>query len=386
MAIVSVVLFWASAGLLGYVYWGYGAILRLVVALNRRRGQTGGFENGAWPSVTVLLTVHNEQDQIENRLTNLSEQVYPGQIKILVCSDGSDDATEEITARFRGPYSVRLIRTERLGKSGAQNIAMREIASDLVILTDAETRFDVKCVRELAATFSDKSVGCVTANLRFGEQPGVIARSQGLYWGYELTLRNLESRLGILAVTSGQAMALRRSLFRELPSFAGDDCIIPLDIVAQGYKVVHGSDALAYDIMESEQHTELRARVRMTMRNWTGTWQYPNLLNPFARPGYAFALWSHKLLRWLASASLVGMGVGSIGMLVTSTEVLPAYGFLIFLGAGAFGWWADRSGRSVPVAGTVYSFCLANVGFLIGLTRATLGHRITAYRSASKIR
>ena len=380
IASVAILIFWANVGLLAYIYWAYGAILRILVRLIRGRDHKFGFHDGAWPAVTALLTVHNEGCQIEGRLINLSEQIYPGEIEILVCSDGSDDRTDELASKFHGPRSVRLLQTARLGKSGAQNIAMREAKGEIVVLTDAETRFDAKCIYEMVSAFAEETVGCITANLRFRNYAGAIAKNQGFYWKYELALRDLESRLGILAVTSGQAMAFRRKLFRELPPFAGDDCIIPLDVVDQGYKVIHCPSAVAHDNTERRAVRELRSRIRMTARNWTGMWLYPTLLNPVSKPGYALALWSHKLLRWLASSCLIWLPCGALAMFVTSTQTLTAYFFATFAAIAGIGWWADRNEKSIPIAGTVYSFCLANLGFLLGVIRAILGHRITSYR------
>jgi hypothetical protein len=67
-------------------------------------------------------------------------------------------------------------------------------------------------------------------------------------------------------------------------------------------------------------------------------------------------------------------------MFVTSTQTLTAYFFATFAAIAGIGWWADRNEKSIPIAGTVYSFCLANLGFLLGVIRAILGHRITTYR------
>jgi hypothetical protein len=276
------------------------------------------------------------------------------------------------------------VRTARLGKSGAQNIAMREVAGDIVVLTDAQASFERSCLREMAAAFAEPAVGCVTAHLRLVERPGAVAASQGLYWSYELKLRELESRLGILAVASGSAMAFRRVLFRELPPFAGDDCVIPLDVVDQRHRVVHRAGALAYDTMEYEDAREFHSRVRMTMRNWTGTWLIPSLLDPLRHLGYAFALWSHKLLRWLGAVALVVMTLAAGAMAATGTQLAVVLAFTAFLVAGAVGLWAARRSWSLPIVGTAYSFLLANAGFLVGLCKALAGQRTVTYRSGMR--
>lgn len=382
LAIASLCAFVAGLLFLVYIYWGYGAVLRLVAS---RRGEGDApLPSGEMPRITVLLTVHNEERNILARLANLAEQDYPAdRFDIAVCSDGSTDGTEALAEAFEAPCRISVIRSSRLGKSGAQNAAMPQVGGDIVVLTDAEARFDREFLRAMARAFANPEVGCATAHLTFVERAGGVAANQGRYWAYELALREMESRLGILAVASGQAMAFRRDLFRPLPTFVGDDCVIPLDVVEQGYRVVHCRDAFAYDVMENEAGREFRTRVRMTLRNWVGTWRYPPLLNPFRHPGYAFALWSHKLLRWVGWIGIALMLFGSIGMLVSATAVPLALLFGLGLLVGAAGGLAESRNIKLPVANTVYSFLLANAAFMIGVIRAMAGHQIVAYRPGS---
>jgi cellulose synthase/poly-beta-1,6-N-acetylglucosamine synthase-like glycosyltransferase len=376
--------FWLGALWLLYVYWGYGALLGLLAPRSPTPAPLRSFDERHWPSVTVLLTVHNEERVIERRLKNLLTQDYPPErLDIVVASDGSTDRTEALVEAALAEGRIRLARTDRLGKSVAQNVAMHAIESEVVVLTDAETVFDPACVRAMAAEFADPKVGCVTAELGMVDATGAIGRGQSRYWSYELKLRRLESRLGILAVASGPAMAFRRALFAEIPSFTGDDCVIPLEVVSRGHRVVHCAAALAWDCMDHEPVAEFRSRVRMTVRNWIGTWLYPALLDPRRHPGHAFALWSHKLLRWLGGFALAAMAPAAAGMAIAGTERLIAAGFALFLLAGFVGWLSGAVGRAVPLAGIIYAFLLANLGFMTGVVLAALGRRIDAYRSGT---
>src|SRR5262249_10491100 len=240
LGLIASFVFWSNALLLIYVYFGYGVLLGLLVRLRGGTPPRQGFAANSWPRVTPLLAVHNEERNVAARLANLMEQDYaPGQSEILVVSDASTDRTDEIVEDLARGRPVKLVRTERLGKSAAQNVAMRHATGDVIVLTDAETRFNASCVRELVAAFADARVGAATAHLRLLAPPGAVAASQSMYWRYELKLRELESRLNILAVATGAAMAFRRSLFRDLPAHVGDDDIIPLDVAQQGFRVVH---------------------------------------------------------------------------------------------------------------------------------------------------
>jgi hypothetical protein len=165
----------------------------------------------------------------------------------------------------------------------------------------------------------------------------------------------------------------------------GEDCIVPLDIVTQGFRVVHEPLAISRFDSEEDSSITLRRRIRMTLRNWQGTWTRSHLLNPLRHPGYAFALWSHKLLRWLSPLFLATASCCSMAQFIVAPSLASALIFAPFGGLFALagiGWISARRHLQVPGTGAAYSFLLANVAFLIGLWRAVTGHRIHSYRNA----
>ena len=62
-------------------------------------------------------------------------------------------------------------------------------------------------------------------------------------------------------------MAIRRALWKDLAPDFGDDCVLPLDVVLQGKRVVQAESAVAWDVNLETATQEFRARVRMTVRN-----------------------------------------------------------------------------------------------------------------------
>lgn len=377
------IIFWLSIFCLLYVYQGYLWVLRLVALIvERKPAQALPPAVEEWPSVTVLLTVHNEENKIGDRLRDILECDYPpDKLEILVASDGSTDGTAGVVKRWEGKAAVRMYEGERAGKTETQNQAIRLTTGQIILFTDVDTKFDVDFLRAMARAFLDEKVGLAVAKLLFLSSGNSISRSQGFYWNYETKLREEESRLGILAVASGQCMAVRAGLLRPMEPFVGEDCIVPLDVVLQGFKCVQVEAALAYDVMESQPEKEFRTRVRMTLRNWVGTWLRPDLLNLFRHPGYAFALWSHKLLRWLSPLFLI---CATVSVLLLAVE--PLYSVLAILAGGFYlaaliGGVGEKSGRKIPLVSAAYGFLVANLGFMIGLFKAWTGHRIVTYRS-----
>nr|WP_254869557.1 glycosyltransferase [Thalassospira lucentensis] len=395
METLAIIVFWVALLLLVHAYGGYAMLLRSLVKLFPSKFVACPVPIVRQkPNVSVLLTVHNEQQHIVPRLENLLSQDYPQELmEIVVASDGSDDHTDDLVIEFaaQSDANIKLISvTGREGKSGAQNHALPKLTNEIVVLTDAAARFAPDFIARIVAPFADDTVGCAVGRVAFSDEDTGVSRGMRRYWRTEMALRETESRLGILAVASGQAMAFRKSLFRPLPLHVGDDCIIPLDVVASGARVVHVQDALTYDEAESGIKGELRSRARMTARNWVGTWRHPALLSPFGHPGYAFSLWSHKLLRWLSPVLLASLFVAALFM-----ADRPFYGAIacissVGLALAGIGWAAEARlghGQTVPhipglsLAQFAFAFFLAQMGFFWGLWIAVRGQRIRAYKT-----
>lgn len=376
------VLFGVCFSLLYFIYDGYKRVLFLLGIV--LRSEKVLVHRNVNYEVSVLVTVHNEADQIKERLLNILNTSYPAdKVEVLVASDGSEDGTDEAVQSLRDER-IRLFRPEhRVGKTETQNLAIAEARGEIIVFSDADTRFQKDFLQNIVAPFKDARVGAVDGHLLFSSDgEGKIAQSQGYYWKYELEVRQLESKAGILAVASGACLAVRKNLFRKMAPTTGEDCIVPLDVVLQGYKVVHAADAIAVDRMGSDGKQEFKARVRMTLRNWQGTWSRAELLNPFAHPGYAFALWSHKILRWLSPFFLIVMSLSALIGAFYGIVFLQfgAVGLFLFYVMAFFGWWSEKSGCHIPFAHVAYSFMLANAGFLAGIVKAITGKKIYTYR------
>lgn len=378
------IVFWLSLFFLYYIYDGYLRLLFLLKLMKYNFFFVNKGDNFS-PKISVVITVYNEEKSIQARILNLLECEYPPELmEIIVASDGSTDETDSILETMNLP-NLNLFRPEnRVGKTDTQNRAILKAEGDILIFTDADTRFSKKFLKKIVAPFRDDRVGGVDGHLLFIIDPDSgISKSQNFYWNYELRLRELESQTGILAVASGACLAVRRDCFKPIEAEYGEDCIIPMDVVLSGKKMVHASDAIAYDKMESDPSGEFKSRVRMTVRNLKGTFSRTSLLNPFKHFDYAFSLWSHKILRWFSPFLI---------LIVIQTTVLlaQAYNFyffilifiIMFIFLALIGIIAEHQKYQIPYVKSIYSFSLANLGFFIGIIKTVAGKKITAYRQS----
>ncbi len=95
------------------------------------------------PTVTIGIPAYNEAANIGALLTELlkqREQDYTLE-KIIVCSDGSSDATCAIVREFVDPRILLLDNSDRKGKAARQNQMIEHCSSDIFILLDADILF-----------------------------------------------------------------------------------------------------------------------------------------------------------------------------------------------------------------------------------------------------
>jgi len=375
--------------LLAYTWAGYLAVLLLL----QRLFPNPVVRSPIHPRVSIILAVHNEEKCIEEKLLDCLRLKYPSYgIEILVASDCSTDATEQIVEQFalRHPCSgglqvepapvVRLLRCEtRAGKSGAQNLAAEHAKGEILFFSDANTRMDPCSLEKMVENFGDPRVGLVTAAVQFLQPKGAVPEGQGMYWRYELLMRQAESDIGILTKASGQAIAMRRELFRPLTTCYGDDCVMPLGVRLRGYRVVLDRRAVVTDTMPHTPGAEMKARIRMTSRNWGGTFSQISIFNPFRFPVTSWGLASHKVLRWLSPFFLVALFVGSTISASRHEWVALWLAQVAFYVAAFLGGQSVRRGKGAGMFGYAFAFCLANVGFLFGFVKALRNQRIAAY-------
>ena len=365
-------------GVLAYTWVGYPGLLWILRRLFGRPAERGDQQ----PTVSIIVPVHNEQSGISAKLEDCLALEYPrDRIEILVASDGSTDATEAIVRQYadRDPR-IRLLKSAgRAGKSGVQNFAVQQAGGDLLFLTDANTRTPMEVLGLLSRTFVNPRVGLVSATVNFLTGSDAVSKGQGLYWRYEYFLRQAESDIGILATGGGAAMMIRRELYSPIPTHYGDDCILPLGVRLQGYLVLNDPQAVVFDSSPHSIAGELRSRVRMTERNWSGTLSRPALLNPFRFPLTALGLISHKLLRWLTPFFLLAIFILNTALVFRHLALALWIGQMAFYFCAFIGWRRICQQRPAGLFGHAFSFCLANAGFLLGMAKVVHHQKIVTY-------
>jgi cellulose synthase/poly-beta-1,6-N-acetylglucosamine synthase-like glycosyltransferase len=301
--------FWACLAGLAWTHVLYPIAAR---GLGRARPRPVPREDGALPTVAVVIAAYNEEAVIERRLANLRGLDYPpGKLELVVTSDASTDRTEELAERA----GVRVIRNERGGKVAAQDNAVRSTSSEIVAFSDANCTWAPDALRKLVRAFADPQVAYVCGRLNIQDDDG--RNKEGVYWRYELALRADESRLDSVTGGNGSIYAVRREDYVEVDPRFGHDLSFPYLMVQRGKRAVYEAEANAYEKATPTNEDEYRRKVRMFEHCWAIVLEGKMLRG--LRPLYLVEVLSHRHLRYAsgllhlvllaASIALFGHGV-----------------------------------------------------------------------------
>lgn len=372
------IIFWSCAACVLYTYVGYPVLLALLARLFPRPWHTGPFAG----RVTLIVAAHNEDQAIARRLEEMTGQLRAANVDgdIIVVSDGSTDGTAVVARGYTKERVSVLELPERVGKAAALSRACAQAGGDVLVFADTRQVWAPDALARLLENFADPAVGAVSGELMVQGGAGVM-EGVSLYWRFEKWLRKRESQLHSTVGVTGAISAVRRVLFRTIPTGTIlDDVYWPLQVALQGKRVVFDGRARAYDRLPDRTGDEFRRKVRTLSGNFQLLWRVPLALLPGRSPIWLQFL-SHKLLRLAAPWALLGLLVTSL--LLSGAVYEIALGVQGFCYALALLGLMTPLGKRMRLAGAAGSFLVLNAAAWLAFWVWISGR---ASRSWSKVR
>ncbi len=366
----------AAIALLFYTYFGYPALLWIASRI-RTHPVPSPADRVTWPSVSISVPAYNEEDQIEELIRSLLALDYPrDRLQVLIVSDGSTDRTDEIVRSYADD-GIELLRVEpRGGKTKAEHAASQHLRGEIIVNTDASIRIEPGALKPLIAAFEDPTIGCASGrDQSVASQEQTANAGESSYVGYEMSVRDLETRVSGIVGSSGCFYAIRADLHRlPLPEGLSRDFASALHTKEHGYRAVSVSDAVCLVPRAPSLRKEYRRKVRTITRGMQTLWFKRRLMNP-ARTGlFAWMLFSHKVCRWALPWGAMAAAAALVWLAATEPLARPLVGFGgLILGLAWIGWRrADEP--SVSKLFSVPAFLVAgNLAAAHALVRAVAG-------------
>ena len=376
------IVFWSALGLIAFTYAGYSLVILMLSRLVHNPVRRGAFE----PRVTYLITAYNEEKNIAAKLDQVMTLDYPrDKLEIIVASDGSTDRTDEIVKGFSG-RGVKLIRVEgRVGKTETQNQAVRQASGEIIIFSDATTRYEKSAIRNLVRNYADPSVGAVSGRYEYCNPTGAaIGLGSILFWKYENSIKTMQTNIKTITGCCGCIYSVRRSAYTPLPADIISDLVEPLKVLEKGYRIVFEPEAIAYEETTEKTKEEFRMRVRVITRGMHGLLYMRTLFNPLRHGFVAFQLLSHKVLRWLVPVFLLIALIANCFLLGSPFYNVTLALQLAFYVFALLGYLAEKGNIPAKPLNIPLYFMTVNLAAVVAMYRLWKGHKAVTWETVRK--
>ena len=386
-----ITLFWISLAIIFYTYLGYGLVLFFFVRLKRciRSVKKYG-EEIFTPSLTLIVAAYNEEAFIEEKIKNcLSLQYPPDKIHFIFVTDGSADGTPEMVSRY--PRIQLLHAAERNGKIAAVNRAMKEVQTEIVVFTDANTMVNRDALLYICRHYRDEKTGAVAGEKRIDiGNTGDATAGEGFYWKYESTLKKWESELYSVLGAAGELFSIRTALYETMkPDTILDDFMVSMKISLLGYRIKYEPDAYAVETASVTIAEELKRKIRIAAGAVQSLLRLKGLLLPFRFPVLCFEYISHRLLRWVVTPYLliVALVLNVVLWCDNNTETYLTW-FLymqtLFYSTALLGWLLGKRQMKYKLFFIPYYFCLMNFAVIAGMFRFIFADQTVLWEKARR--
>jgi cellulose synthase/poly-beta-1,6-N-acetylglucosamine synthase-like glycosyltransferase len=353
-----IIVFLLSVLIVFYAYFVYPLSL-LVLKLLRQRGKQ---RHRVYMSVTFIITAYNEEKRIKEKLENTRKLKYSaGKLQIIVASDGSTDATNDIVRSYE-KQGIELLKViNRGGKENAQKEALVHARGEIIVFSDVATILEPQGLIEIVSNFADPSIGCVSSEDRLIGQDGEPS-GEGLYVCYEMWLRRLESKVNSIVGLSGSFFAARKVVCQNFSRDVQSDFRTLLTCIKLGLRGISDPKAIGIYLNIADEKREFERKVRTVLRGLTVFFRHFELLNVFQYGLFSYQFFCHKLLRWLVPFFLVMILVSNVILAPTSNFfLLLLIGQFIFYGIGIYGWITQslKGVLKIPMFFTVVNVAIA---------------------------
>lgn len=175
---------------IGYgLWWGVWLMVPLLIDVstamvyfisfltNKNRQEVKKEDLKYFPSVTVVIPVHNSADTLKMCLQSMANQNYPLEsIQIVCVNNGSEDDSFDVFQRFQYQHpdlSVMWSSLDSAGKSIALNAGMYSANGTYMMNVDSDTWLHPEAILNVVKTFeNDPSLAAATGSIRVDKELG----------------------------------------------------------------------------------------------------------------------------------------------------------------------------------------------------------------------
>jgi glycosyltransferase involved in cell wall biosynthesis len=357
----------------------------VVIALSFPLGRPVRKSGSCLPTLTVLITAHNEEKHIRRKLANTLALDYPPDLmEILVALDGCTDRTAEIARSFADPRIRVLDYSVRRGKTAVQNDGTVEAKGEIILYTDATALLNPEAARELVANLADPGVACATGWVYYPQARNAIRAGAYTRGAYELFLRRRIGLLYSMLGAAGAIMAMPKRFVKPVDGGLNHDYAAPILALMEGRRTVYEPAAKAIIARPISDVDELALRTRVAAQGLRCIFEMPRTLDPLRHPVLSFMIISMRLLKWLLPLLFLAAFVSNLFLLTRPFyRATLAVQLLVALLAAVGAIW-HRKQTPPAVFSVPFYFFILNISALRGLWLYAKRETFTTWQATSR--
>ena len=281
------------------------SVIKIVLLIISRLKSLGNkIECKTYPSISIIIPAHNEEDCIEGSILSYLESRYPDEKKeIIVVDDASTDKTYQKALPYAKKGLIKLYR--KTGKSGFKssplNYGIAMAKNDIIISLDADTRLDVTSLYEITRPFGDDRVMAVAGNVKVKNTKSLLERFQEYEYTFSMQLgKRIQALLGTILIVPGCFGAYKKEYIKTVGSYDRSSITEDFDLslkVKKRQRIEYAPNALAWTIAPNTWGSWIRQRIRWSRGEIDTFIKHKNIFfNPYfglagviAAPGMFFS-------------------------------------------------------------------------------------------------
>jgi poly-beta-1,6-N-acetyl-D-glucosamine synthase len=259
--------------LFSVVFLFYASYLVLLYYFNRRATSNKKKLEFAYPTVSLIVPVYNEEKIITRKIQNIEELDYPtDKIEVIFIDGKSTDKTPEIITEtsYKTQKHVQLLeQEERNGYSMAVKLGILNSKGEIIIVTDGASFHYPDTLLQLVKHFKDPKIGAVTGKeVVLGKDCDIGPQMEKSYRVFYDFMRQAETEMDSTPDSKGEILAARKEICSTLinkldlsPNASFDSCV-PYQAKLMGFRTIYDEEAKYYECAPSSFSDRMKQQIR----------------------------------------------------------------------------------------------------------------------------
>ena len=268
MAVYLIIIVWLSNG-----------IIKHQVAKNKNN----------FPNVSIIVSAHNEENNIEHLIKCLVNQTYPSKYQIIIANDRSNDKTQKIIQKYKIKYDfIKLINIKDTpigwgNKKWALNKCIEKATYNMILQTDADCMPKPGWIESMINELSDPDVVFISGPAPMKSKNNSLSS----YYKLDSLAQDALSASGLtynlVFSCTGRNIGFQKTCFMEINGYeniehyiSGDD-----DLLIQKFaSLTNGKIVFSFDsnsVVESEPPKTINQFLNQRIRYASKSFDYYKL-------------------------------------------------------------------------------------------------------------